>query len=231
MNDGIWKYFKTVGKVKAQIYFINKCKQFNVMPKGFFSKPILRSLKSNQLETRFAKIRMNERLNQLHANLFKAELHISTNLGSHPLPEDIIQDLNGTTFREYAASQRKHRHKFNRLLSLRPTPRSPPIQFKLGAVLDLSTRTFSPNELRILSLGFNFRPSLPAFPTQDYILATEAHIKAANLSPENSALLRNAVVNELEKIHKKLSYKPPRHKIFSLTTGHSSKHSKPMILL
>jgi len=84
------------------------------------------------------------------------------------------------------------------------------MRYKLDAVLNLSSKTFTRDELRILSLGFNFRPSLPAFPTQDYILATEAHIKSANLSSEDSALLRNAVVNELERIHKKLAYKPPR---------------------
>ena len=223
MNDGIWKYFKNIGEIKARIYFINKCKQFHLIPKGFHSKPVLRSMKSNHLETRFAKIRMNERLNQIHAKLFTAELHVSTSLQSNPLPEDIMQDLHETTFKAYNDTTMTHCRKFHDLLSSKPHLPPTPMQYKLDAVLNLSSKTFTRDELRILSLGFNFRPSLPAFPTQDYILATEAHIKSANLSSEDSALLRNVVVNELERMHKNLAYVV----IFSLEIGLSLKLSKP----
>ena len=190
MNDGIWKYFKSIGKTKAQIYFLNKCKQFQLIPNGFKSKPVFNSLKSNQLELRFAKIRLNERLNQLHAKLFMTDLHITTKLQLQPLPEDIMQDLNETSQASYATTQQTHCHKFHKLLQQQSLKHRhpPPMQFKINAVLNLSSRILSQDELRILSLGFNFRPSLPSFPTETYILATETYIKSSNLRLENHSL-------------------------------------------
>ena len=234
MNDGIWKYFKSIGKTKAQIYFLNKCKQFQLIPNGFKSKPLFNSLKSNQLELRFAKIRLNERLYQLHAKLFMADLHVTTKLQLHPLPEDIMQDLNETTQASYSASQQILCHKFHKLLHRsRQQPHPPPMQFKTDAVLNLSSRNLSQDELRILSLGFNFRPSLPSFPTDSYILATESYIKSSNLPPEESALLRNAVINELNKIQSNIKYNPPRSNLSrsDWKTIHSLKSDHSIIII
>jgi hypothetical protein len=110
-----------------------------------------------------------------------------------------MQDLHETMIKAYTDTQHIHRRKFLRLRSELLKSHSFSPQYKFDAVLNLSTRQFTHDELRILSLGFNFCPSLPHFPTQDYILATEAHIKLFKLSPENAALLRNAIVNELER--------------------------------
>jgi hypothetical protein len=154
---------------------------------------------------------MKERLNQLHAKLFMNNLHISTSLDLHPLPEDIMQDLNETRISAYTISQNIHRRKFHKLLEAQhQLPQRPPMQYKLDSVLNLSSRTLTPDETRILSLGFNFRPSLPHFPTQDYIFATESYIKSKNLSSEEGAHLRNTVIHELHKIQSKIKYRPPR---------------------
>ena len=77
-------------------------------------------------------------------------------------------------------------------------------------VLNLSSRQLSDTEIRVLARGFNFRPSLPDLPILDYIVATEAYIKDANVDEVNAALIRNTVITHIEKMKVKQSYKPTR---------------------
>ena len=69
------------------------------------------------------------------------------------------------------------------------TPRAPPFKYKTDSVLNLSSRVLTKTELRVLALGFNFRPSLPELPIKDYIVATEAYIKSNNLDESSAAAL------------------------------------------
>ena len=87
MPDSHWKTFKKIGTTKAHINFLTKCNKHKIIPKGFFSRNKLQTLKSNHLETRFAKLRMREQLNHLHSKLFKLEFQIKF---STPLPEDVL---------------------------------------------------------------------------------------------------------------------------------------------
>jgi hypothetical protein len=82
--------------------------------------------------------------------------------------------------------------------------------FKTDAVINLSSRTLTDTELNVLARGFNFRPSLPDVPIKDYILATEAYIKTANLDDTNSNFLRNTIVHEIEHMKRKQKHNPPK---------------------
>ena len=151
---------------------------------------------------------MRELLNHLHAKLFNLQLRIDF---SNPLPEDILQDLQELQHRTYYFEHLHLESKFKHLKRLAsPLSQPPPTQFKLDSVLNLSSRQLSNTELKVLSLGFKFRPSLPILPIQDYILATETYILKANLDDTTSTLLRNAVFNEISKIHTKLKYTPQK---------------------
>jgi hypothetical protein len=129
---------------------------------------------------------------------------------STPAPEDIQQDLEETRKKAYHQKQTILRRKFNNLKHLHPKPKPHPTQYKLDAVLNLSSRHLSQDEIKVLSLGFNFRPSLPNLPIKDYILATESYIHSSNIDPAQAATLRITVINEIEKIQQKLRYNPPK---------------------
>ena len=85
-------------------------------------------------------------------------------------------------------------------ISTASTPQTTPFKYKTDSVLNLSSRVLTETELRVLALGFNFRPSLPDLPIKDYIVATEAYIKSNNLDESSAAALRNTIVNELLKM-------------------------------
>jgi len=137
MPDSNWKFFKNIGKKKAHVNFLTKCTVHKLIPKGFFSRTKFLTLKSNHLETRFAKLRMRELLNHLHAKLFNLQLRIDF---SNPLPEDILQDLQELQHRTYYFEHLHLESKFKRLKRLAsPLSQPPPTQFKLDSVLNLSS--------------------------------------------------------------------------------------------
>jgi hypothetical protein len=66
--------YKRIGMVKAHIKFLTRCSKAKLIPEGFFSKPRIHTSKAEHLEERFARIRMREQLNHLHAKLFRLSL-------------------------------------------------------------------------------------------------------------------------------------------------------------
>ena len=67
MTGDLSTIYRKIGATKANINFLTKCRKCNLIPKGFLSKKRIFTKKSNQKEERFAKIRMREMQNSLHA--------------------------------------------------------------------------------------------------------------------------------------------------------------------
>ena len=63
------KICKTIGSTKAHINFLTQCLKSKIIPKGFISKDRINTLKSLQLESRFARIRMTEQRSYLYGKL------------------------------------------------------------------------------------------------------------------------------------------------------------------
>ena len=63
------KICKTIGSTKAHINFLTQCLKGKLIPKGFISKSRINTLKSSQLESRFARISMTEQRRYLHGKL------------------------------------------------------------------------------------------------------------------------------------------------------------------
>jgi hypothetical protein len=185
------RYFKTIKVIatpKARIRFLTQCSKQNLVPNGFISRTRLHTFKSQQLEHRFARIRLREQLNHLHAKLFIANLHLDN--PASVIPEDIQQDMHEYGNRIYFKNYSRLNKKLKILQSHRPKPTHPTPQYKLDAVLNLSSRPLSDIELRVLSLGPKFRPSLPHFPLDAYIFATDQYIQSYNIKTEEAAVLR-----------------------------------------
>ena len=84
MTGSIKRTVRKIGDVKAHINFLTQCSKINIVPNGFRFKSIISTKKSDQLEDRFANIRMNEQLNFLHAKLFKLELNVELFRDANP---------------------------------------------------------------------------------------------------------------------------------------------------
>jgi hypothetical protein len=195
MYGRCFKTIKDIATTKAGIRFLTQCTKQKLIPHGFISRPRLHTLKAQKLEHRFAKIRLREQLNHLHAKLFIANLHLENS--TKDIPEDIKQDMTQHGNQVYFKNHTRLNKKLKRLQEQRPpSPHSPP-QYKLDAVLNLSSRSLSDIEIRVLSLGPKFRPSLPQFPTDDYIYATDQYIQTYNIKPEEANKLRATVAEEL----------------------------------
>ena len=74
----------------------------------------------------------------------------------------------------------------------------------------MSSRQLTETELRVLALGFNFRPSLPDVPIKDYIVATETYIMSAKLDAAEATLLVHEIVKEIIRMKVKQTYHPPK---------------------
>ena len=61
------KTCKSIGNTKAHINFITRCLKSRLVPKGFLSKPRIHTSKAQQLEQRFARIRMTEQRQHLYS--------------------------------------------------------------------------------------------------------------------------------------------------------------------
>ena len=60
MFSELEKTCKSIGDTKAHINFTTRCLKSRLIPKGFLSKPRIHTSKAQQLEQRFACIRMTE---------------------------------------------------------------------------------------------------------------------------------------------------------------------------
>jgi hypothetical protein len=182
MYGRCFKTIKDIATTRAQIRFLTQCTKQKLIPTGFISRSRLHTLKAQQLERRFAKIRLREQLNHLHAKLFMANLHLEHS--AKDVPEDIKQDMTHHGNRVYFRNHTRLNKKLKTLQNLRPPSSHSSPQYKLDAVLNLSSRPLSKIELRVLSLGPKFRLSLPQFPLDDYIYATDQYIQTYNVNPE-----------------------------------------------
>jgi AraC-like DNA-binding protein len=204
----ISKILKHIATTKARIRFLTSCSKQKLIPNGFISRPRLETRRSQHLEHRFAKVRLREQLNHLHAKLSMAQMKLEHLLPS--IPEDIKQDMQEYGNKIYHTN---HKRLFSKFLTLRdqhPLNPTNPIQYKLDAVLNLSSRHLSDIEIRVLSLGPKFRPSLPEFPLEQYILATEQYIQSYRLEPAEATILRSTVANDLTIISRKNTYNSPK---------------------
>ena len=91
MYGRCFKTVKDIATTRAQIRFLTQCTKQKLIPNGliFISQSRLHTLKAHQLEHRFAKIRLCEQLNNLHAKLFMANLHLEHS--AKEAPENIKQ--------------------------------------------------------------------------------------------------------------------------------------------
>ena len=78
-----------------------------------------------------------------------------------------------------------------------------------------SSRSLSETEIKVLARGFNFCPSLPDIPIVEYITATESYIQSAGLDEVNAALLRKAIIDQIEAMKSKQTYKPSKTNLSS----------------
>ena len=205
------RQFKNVKKIaitRAQIKFLTACTHLHLIPSGLQSKPRFHTRKSDQMEREFVRKRLREQLNHLHARLFTMDLQ--QELSSPEFPEDIKQDIIEYQNRKYHEHSEILKQKLDTLRQLSPRIQLQPTQYKLDAVLDLTTRRLTEAEKKVLSLGPKFRPSLPHIPFDEYIIATESFIKSNKLDPEEATKLRLTVQNELTKIQQKSIYRPPK---------------------
>jgi len=74
MTGDLNKIYVKIGATRANINFLTKCRKYSLIPNGFISKQRIFTRKSGDMELRFARIRMREMLNSLHAKLFLLEL-------------------------------------------------------------------------------------------------------------------------------------------------------------
>ena len=157
MTGDLSKIYVKIGATRANINLLTRCRKCKLIPKGFTSQKRIATKKSAQLEERFARIRMRETLNALHAKLFMLELDIKLIPETNRLkytPEVLKQAQN----REYFTRMRNLNRKFSKLMAQRNNNKE--MQFKTDAVLNRSSKELTVVETRILARGFKFRPSL-----------------------------------------------------------------------
>ena len=176
MTGDLNKIYVKIGATRANINFLTKCRKYNLIPKGFISKQRIftRTSKSGDMELRFARIRVREMLNSLHAKLFLLELDAKV-APAKDKSSTLMNFLKKAQNREYFKRMKIFDKKFARMMSERKN--RPAVQFKMDAVLNLSSKELSPEEKRVLARGFKFRPTLNEIPVTDLIIGTETLIK------------------------------------------------------
>ena len=194
MTGDLSTIYRKIGATKANIIFLTKCRKCNLIPKGFLSKK--RIFFSPKMSHQFAKIRMREMLNSLHAKLFLLELDTKT---AHIKEKDRMdpQLSRKTQDREYFRRMKILNKKLTKMLSLQKNKTN--INLVHNAVINLSSKGLSQDETNVLARGFKFRPTLKELPIREIIIATETLIKTASIPPSTAAHLRNATLTETEK--------------------------------
>jgi len=119
MTGDLSKIYVKIGATKASINFLTRCRKYHVIPTGFKSLHRISTKKSVQMEDRFARIRMREELNALHAKLFMLELDtkLIPEKNKHKYtPEGLKQ----TQDREYFSRMKNLNRKLTKLVSVKP---------------------------------------------------------------------------------------------------------------
>ena len=163
------------------------------------SKPRIHTKKAEMLERRFAKIRMRELLNSLHAKAFVLQMEIDS------YPEKETYKLSGKKLkeiqnREYYERSKRHTQRFA-ILKAKSKASKDGRNFIYDAILNLSDKPLLDSQERVLARGFKFHPSLTKIPEIEMITATESVITTSKMNKEKAALLRNTVVTELKRMH------------------------------
>ena len=169
MPGDLSRLYKRLGATKAHIKFLIRCSKSHLVPEGLCSKPIFKTKKSDGLEERFAKIRLRELLNSLHAKAFMLQMSIDSypNKGEYKFPE---QQLKNMQDREYYKIHSKKLEK----LRAKKNEGNEGRNLKMDAVLNLSDKPLLEAQRRVLARGFKFRPTIPGIPVLDIVTATES---------------------------------------------------------
>ena len=149
------KTCRTIGITNAHINFLTQCLKNKLIPRGFQSKRRIYTLKSEQLENRFARIRMLEQrkylygkvdvlekkrsniLNSIHTQLLKDQFQIDASGIESTDLNDITTDT--IDWRNQAYSIRiQAQHK--KLMVLKAANPKPSMNIKMDSVLNLSSR-------------------------------------------------------------------------------------------
>ena len=147
MPGDLSKLFKRLGATKAHINFLTRCTKCRIVPDGLLSKPRIHTKKAEMLERRFAKIRMRELLNSLHAKAFVLQMEIDS------YPDKEKYKLSSTKLkkvqdREYYERSKRHSKRFA-ILRAKSKEGKEGRNFKLDAVLNLSNINYITNHYRM----------------------------------------------------------------------------------
>ena len=107
MFASLEKTCRSIGSTKAHINFITQCLKGKLIPKGLLSKRRLNTLKANQLENRFAKIRMS-----VNTNTYTASYP-----SFNPWPSKLISSMRSTPISSKSSFKLMH-HLFKALTAM-----------------------------------------------------------------------------------------------------------------
>lgn len=167
------------------------------------------------LEDRFAKIRMREQLNHLFAKKLILEMKATFALNqfgkNNPATEttELANQCKDKSYKERAKIQKK---KFSKLFhnkkegKIHTQKKQPAIEMK--SVMNLSSIPLTEQQMKILSLGFKFRPTLRKIPIQEYIVAAEAYATTSKMDGELKMKFLRTMQQGLQKTIEKTKWKP-----------------------
>ena len=105
---------------------------------------------------------------------------------------------------EYLARSKVHIRKFLKLKKQQEKVRGD--KFKMDAVIDLSSKSLTAYQHRVLARGFKFRPTANRLPVKEIVVETEKMIVSLKMEASMAMVLRHTVLLELcrmEKMEKK----------------------------
>ena len=101
--------------------------------------------------------------------------------------------------------------KFSHIMATKPD--TPPVKYKLDAVLNLSSKYLTEDEARVLARGFKFRPTLAQLPIKDIIISTEDLIKTASIAPDVATRMRTKVAKEIDQMQDRERHRPTKQNL------------------
>ena len=85
--------------------------------------------------------------------------------------------------------------------------------YKLDAVVNLSSKELTEDEIRVLARGFKFRPTLKQLPIKDIIISTEALVKTAKIPQDVAMRMRTSVAKEISRMQDRERRRPTKQNI------------------
>ena len=160
MPGDLSKIVKILGATKAHIKFLTRCSKNKIIPNGLISKRRIFTNKSEKLEARFAKIRLRELLNSLHAKAFMLKMAAD----SYPNKENYkfsAEQLKVIQVREHFRRINIHEKRFA-MLKARMKKGKEVRNLKLDAVINLSESPLSETQ-KSISTGFQVQTNYTVF--------------------------------------------------------------------